>query len=182
MKTLYKHLNESLKLNSVKYTFNKLKSLFKKKEEHAYETPDKHWERVEQLYYEISKTGPVQSFMEVKDLANAYMKGSIKFEDTMKNKRQYAAFIQGMLDYAYLNYKEKVDTDKFGESSCDKAYNRACEEYGYVGFNQELNSGAVGSDVFGYYPYGWGFAERLGLKVSHQWLVSFKTTEPIKIN
>lgn len=175
MKDLHSYIvNEGLK-DAIK----KLKSLFKKKEEYVYKTEEERWEKVELLYYNIRKTGPVQSFMEVRDLVNTYMDGSSKYEFAAKDKRQYASFIQGVLDYAYLNYTGKVNQDRFGESSCDNAYNRACKEYGYEGFNHDLDRGAVGLDVFGYYPYGWGFAERLDLKVSRQWLVSFKTAESI---
>jgi len=175
MKDLYSYIiNEGLK-----DTINKLKSLFKKKEKYVYKTENDRWEKVELLYYNIRKSGPVQSFSEVRDLVNTYMDGSSKYEFTLKHKREYASFIQGVLDYAYLNYSGKLNQDRFGEASCDAAYNRACKEYGYEGFNHDLDRGAVGFDVFSNYPYGWGFAERLDLKVSRQWLVSFKTAEPI---
>lgn len=175
MKNLYSYIiNEGLK-----DAVDKLKSLFKKKEKYVYKTEDERWEKVELLYYNIRKSGAVQSFSEVRDLVNVYMDGSSKYEFTIKNKRQYASFIQGVLDYAYMNYTRSLKQDPFGEKSCDRAYARACEEYGYEGFIHDLDRGAVGLDVFGNYPYGWGFAERLDLMVSRQWLVSFKTAEPI---
>ena len=175
MKDLYSYIiNEG-----IKDSINKLKSLFKKKEKYVYKTEDKRWEAVLLLYTNIRKTGGVQSFMDVHNLVHVYMNGSRKYEFTITDKRQYAAFLQGVLDYAYLNYTGKLNQDPFGEISCDTAYLRACKEYGYEGFMHDLDRGAVGADVFGYYPYGWGFAERLDLHVSSQWLVSFKTAEPI---
>lgn len=175
MKDLYSYIIDE----GVKDTINKLKSLFKKKEKYVYKTEDKRWEEVLLLYTNIRKTGGVQSFMDVRNLVNVYMNGSSKYEFAITDKRKYASFIQGALDYAYLNYTRKLNQDRFGEHSCDAAYNRACKEYGYDGIMHDLDRGAVGADVFGYYPYGWGFAERLDLHVSSQWLVSFKTAEPI---
>ena len=174
-----KDLHSYIVNEGIKDAIEKLKSLFKKKEKYVYKTEDKRWEEVQLLYYNILKTGPVQSFSEVRDLVNTYMNGSMKYEFVTKNKRQYAAFMQGVLDYAYMNYTRSLKQDPFGETSCDKAYARACDEYGYEGFTHDLDRGAVGLDVFGHYPYGWGFAERLDLNISRQWLVSFKTAEPI---
>ncbi len=179
MKNLYSYIvNEG-----IKDAIDKLKSLFKKKEKQVYKTGDERWEKVQLLYYNILKAGPTQSFSNVRDLVNTYMDGAPKYELAVNrpadNKRQYAAFIQGVLDYAYMNYTRKLKQDPYGEISCDRAIDRACKEYGYEGFNHELDRGAVGLDVYGFYPYGWGFAERLGLQVSRQWLVSFKTAEPI---
>lgn len=175
MKDLYSYIIDE----GVKDTINKLKSLFKKKEKYVYKTEDKRWEEVLLLYTNIRKTGNVQSFMDVHNLVHVYMNGSRKYEFTITDKRQYAAFLQGVLDYAYLNYTRKLNQDPFGEISCNTAYLRACKEYGYDEIKQPTDCGAVGLAVFGNYPYGWGFAERLDLHVSSHWLVSFKTAEPI---
>lgn len=88
MKDLYSYMvNEG-----IKDAFGKLKSLFKKKEKYVYKTEDERWEKVELLYYNIRKSGAVQSFSEVRDLVNIYMDGSPKYEFTIENKRQYASF------------------------------------------------------------------------------------------
>lgn len=64
------------------------------------------------------------------------------------------SYKQGMLDYAYRNFKGTLDEDKFGEHDCQRLYSRA----------EKSQDRGLGICVLGRYFYGRGLAEELNIK------------------
>jgi len=81
-------------------------------------------------------------------------------------------FIQGFLDYGWMNSRGYLRQDPFGESSCDTAFNRCMEQ---------TNDRGIGLSCLGRFFYGWSFAKELNLKISSHWVVDWTSSDPFKI-
>lgn len=82
----------------------------------------------------------------IKPVTSEYGKKQAKFMEL--------SYKQGMLDYAYRNFKGTLDEDKFGESDCQRLYRRA----------EKSQDRGLGICVLGRYFYGRGLAEELNIK------------------
>jgi len=82
------------------------------------------------------------------------------------------AYKQAILDYAYLNFKNQLNQDYFGEHSCNSASYHVAEDNG-----QDSNCIAAGYfqlPVLSRHTYGWELARKLNLKCSERIKISFK--------
>ena len=82
------------------------------------------------------------------------------------------AYKQAILDYAYLNFKNLLNQDKFGESHADSAYYKACRDNGED--SSSIAAGYYALPVLGRYFYGWSCAKELNLKCENEIKVNFK--------
>ncbi len=92
--------------------------------------------------------------------------------DENYNKLNKLSYKQAILDYAYLNFENKLNEDKFGEIHCELAFRKACEDNGENPSNASVDY--FGIPVLGCYCYGWSCAEKLNLKCETEIKVDFK--------
>ncbi len=88
------------------------------------------------------------------------------------NKLNKLSYKQAILDYAYLNFKDELNTDKFGERHCELAFRKACADNGE--HPSDISAGFFALPVLGRYSYGWSCAENLNLKCESEIKVNFK--------
>jgi len=186
MKSLNSYISDNIN-EGFKDTVKKLIGLFKSTEENSEKETKRYrdWDDMLKFVATKDENGQIKSvsLMSISDL-QAIMRERIKFkdgwrfedDDKVKDIAGKAALLQGMIDYAYLNYQGKLSTDPFGEANGEKAYQRACEEFGLD--SSKVEAGYIGLPVLGIYPYGWGCARRLNLTISTHPEVSFKTGKP----
>ena len=94
-----------------------------------------------------------------------------------KNNENYnilnkLSYKQAILDYAYLNFENRLNEDKFGERHCELAFRKACEDNDEHPSN--VSAGYYALPVLGRYSYGWSCAENLNLKCEKEIKVNFK--------
>lgn len=90
------------------------------------------------------------------------------------------SYKQAILDYAYLNFKDQLNQDKFGERHADSAYYKACKDNGYN--SSSISAGSIGLSVLGRYFYGWSCAQELNLKCETKIEVNFCMKLKNKVN
>lgn len=100
-----------------------------------------------------------------------YLFGTLKISGYSYTLRKLA-YKQAILDYAYLNFKNELNRDKFGEDHADAAYYKACKDNNYD--SSSVAAGSLGLPILGRYFYGWSCAKELNLKCETKIEVNFK--------
>lgn len=100
-----------------------------------------------------------------------YLFGTLEINGNSYKLRKLT-YKQSILDYAYLNFKNELSRDKFGESHADSAYYKACRDNGED--SSSIAAGYYALPVLGRYFYGWSCAKELNLKCENEIKVNFK--------
>lgn len=168
MKTLYDYIiDESLKDN-----LKNLISKFKHKQEE--DSGTRNMEDARLAFYNMTKNS--QGLVSAKEAIHIIKDIRMKFKDADymfgSGNDDTRGFLQGFLDYGWMNFKGYLKQDPFGERSCDAAFNRCMDQ---------TNDRSVGLSCLGRFFYGWSFAKELDLRISTHWMVDWNSDDPFKI-
>lgn len=171
IKNFDEFINESLGDN--------IKNLISKFKRTAKEDTDRNTKTMEDarlVFYSMTKNS--QGLVSAAEVIHLIKDIRMKFKDADYmfgfGNDDIRGFLQGFLDYGWMNYKDCLKQDKFGEHCCDAAFNRCMEQTN----NRDRN---IGLACLGRFFYGWDFANELDLRISTHWVVDWTSSDPFKI-
>lgn len=82
------------------------------------------------------------------------------------------AYKQGLLDFAYFNYKDILNQDPFGEAGFNNAYYKACKDNNVDSYS--ISAGYYCVTMAKKYFQGWSLSQKLNLKCAEEIKLNFK--------
>lgn len=150
--------------------FNKIKSLFIKEK-----SPEKIWSEDDVQEYkdkEITEDD-ADSIIEIIGKIKDQFDESYFSANSNRSENLYKlAYKQGLLNYAYLNYKDTLNPDPFGEIGFNNAYYKACKDNDVD--STTISAGYYCVTMAKKYFQGWGLSQKLNLKCSQKIILNFK--------
>jgi hypothetical protein len=169
MKQLSEYITEA-------FSIRKLIQKFKRTAKEDTDKNAKTMEDARLAFYSMTKNS--QGLVSAKEAIHIIKDIRMKFKDADYmfgfDNNDIRGFLQGFLDYGWMNYKNYLEQDKFGEHCCDAAFNRCMKQTN----ERDRN---IGLACLGRFFYGWDFGKELDLRISSHWMVDWNSDDPFKI-